>query len=401
MTWATSSLASGSGYLVQITAYDPLGNSASDTSDASFTINNTPPVVAGGTITSPTSSSIYAGGSSQTITWTSGNITDAYGLGSTPITLAYSVDGGSSWTTIASGLANNGSSTWTVPASTNITNAKIRLTATDIAGNTTSVSTSNFIIDSTAPTVSVSYAGNGGTTPQNGRYINNSGFDISASASDTYLANAQYSLENTSNNTYWNGSSWTGTQAWNTICTDPVTLGTSTTCNSIASSVAISGITQGTGYQLVVRTVDEAGNTTSANPANYTGDVNPPNLSITNTDNSYASTSVAITGTASDPDSGLSSVAVEIKKGSTWWNGSAWVGSQQLLSASGTSSWSYTFSPPSGDADGQSYTVNVYAYDSAFKTNNSTMQTIHLIKDTTGPTIGSSIFTFDTTPYYK
>ena len=401
MPWTITGLASRSDYSVRIIAYDALGNTASDTSDANFTIDLSPPTVASNVITAPSSTSIYTGGQTTNITWTTGSITDGGGLAATPIKLEYSVDNGSSWTTIASSLSNTGSTPWTVPSSTNVSTAKIRITASDIAGNTSTATTSAFIIDSTHPTVSVSYAGNGGTTPQNGRYINNSGFDISASASDAYLYQVQYSFQNTSNGQYWNGSSWGGSQTWNTLCTDATTLGTSTNCSTVAQTVTPTGITQGSGYQLIVRALDEAGNATSASPANYTGDTTAPTLSISTPDNSYAGTSLTITGSASDANAGLSSVSIEIRKGATWWDGTTWVGSQQLLSVTGTSSWSYVFMAPSGDADGQAYTVNVYAYDATLKTSNSSVQTIHLTKDTSGPTVGGSVFTFDTSPYRK
>ncbi len=69
----------------------------------------------------------------------------------------------------------------------------------------------------------------------------------------------------------------------------------------------------------------------------------------------------------------------------------------QSLSTSGTfASWSYDFTPPGDDADGQTYTVTATARDSAFKTNNSAIHTITIIRDSSAPSISTGVFTFDT-----
>ncbi|MBI3097529.1 MAG: hypothetical protein HYY93_04680 [Planctomycetes bacterium] len=89
-----------------------------------------------------------AGGSTQTITWTA---TDANGV--TTVDLHYSTDGGSTFPDpIASGLANTGSfGPWVVPSIDSNT-VRVRVLARDPAGNGgTAVSSSNIIVDSTAP----------------------------------------------------------------------------------------------------------------------------------------------------------------------------------------------------------------------------------------------------------
>ena len=69
--------------------------------------------------------------------------------------------------------------------------------------------------------------------------------------------------------------------------------------------------------------------------------------------------------------------------------------------SNGYANWNYVFSPPLSDTDGQSYLVTVTAYDSAYKVNNSTTSSIAVIKDSSGPSIASDVFTFDTAPMYQ
>ena len=108
------------------------------------------PSVAPSTVTSPNGGEVLAGGAARSITWNAAAVSDSY-LGSNPIRLDVSSDGGSSWSTIASGLANSGSYPWTVP-SIDTSSALIRLTATDLLGKSASdTSDAPFTIDSTLP----------------------------------------------------------------------------------------------------------------------------------------------------------------------------------------------------------------------------------------------------------
>lgn len=193
----------------------------------------------------------------------------------------------------------------------------MRLTATDSAGNSSSdVSDLTTIIDSTAPSLSLTYAGAGGTTPPNGRYINNSGIDVSGAAADAYMGSVAYTLQNLTSSQYWSatGSSFTGTAVWNTLCTDGTALGTNLACGSLSSTIIPAGIADGVTYRLVIRATDEAGNTTTANAIDYVGDVTAPTVTINNASGSYLSGSLALSGTASDAGSGGASVKIEIKK---------------------------------------------------------------------------------------
>ncbi|HVP39267.1 MAG TPA: Ig-like domain-containing protein, partial [Candidatus Saccharimonadales bacterium] len=141
--------------LVRVKAYDAATNMGSDVSNAVFTIaDQTAPTIA---VTSPNGGEAWAAGSSHNITWTA---TDNVGV--TAVDLAYSLNGGSSWTNIATGLANSGTYSWSVPQSPT-TQALVRATAHDGDGNATAdASDAVFTIaDQTAPTVTVT-SPNGG-----------------------------------------------------------------------------------------------------------------------------------------------------------------------------------------------------------------------------------------------
>ncbi len=98
------------------------------TSSESVLTDITPPTVE---VFSPAGGDVWTGGYSYDITW---EASDDQGLITNPISISYSIDGGSSYTAIVTGIANSGSYAWTVP---NIatTEAKIKITAVDTSGN--------------------------------------------------------------------------------------------------------------------------------------------------------------------------------------------------------------------------------------------------------------------------
>ncbi|MDP6363729.1 MAG: integrin alpha [Candidatus Poseidoniia archaeon] len=71
-------------------------------------------------------------GESYAVTWdVTGDLS-----GSTAIALAYSLDGGSTYTSITSATANDGHYLWTLPSNENVERALIRITATALDGST-------------------------------------------------------------------------------------------------------------------------------------------------------------------------------------------------------------------------------------------------------------------------
>ncbi len=129
---------------IRVTANDSAGNSGYDISDNYFTIDSTSPSV---TVNLPNGTEIIKGGSVYTITWTATDIN----IASNPIKLEYF--NGTNWLTITESLSNSGTYSWTVPT-IDTSESKIRVTANDIAGNSgNDVSDNNFIIDSSAPSI--------------------------------------------------------------------------------------------------------------------------------------------------------------------------------------------------------------------------------------------------------
>jgi hypothetical protein len=95
---------------------------------ASVTLDHGAPTLA---LTSPVGGESWAAHSTHAITWTA---SDPAGIAIDGIDLAYSTDGGSSWTAIASGLASTGTYDWTVP-DVATTTARVRVIARDAFGN--------------------------------------------------------------------------------------------------------------------------------------------------------------------------------------------------------------------------------------------------------------------------
>lgn len=400
-TWNIWAITDGNNYKIKITAFDQVGNNISTTSNT-FTIDKTSPSI--WAINLNLDKNIYKWWQTAIVTWNNTLITDS-NLWTNPITLSYSLDNWVNWTAINSNLANNGSANWLIPASYNSNQVKIKLSATDLAGNSWSIIGANtYIVDNTLPVMWVTFAWGGGNTPQNGKYINNSWIDTTTNATDSYLDKVYYSLQNLSDTTYWNNSwnGWLAMGSWNQICADWVILWTDSTCSNLSSILNFSWIADGSNYRLVFKAVDEAGNEKQYNPIDYIGDTIAPTLNITTANGVYFSWTINITGTASDARSGLSSVNIEIKKWASWWNGTSWVGSQVLLAISWTpASWNYNFSAPINDNDWQNYSVIVNAFDNTFKTNNESTSTISIILDKSWPVVASDIFTLDTTGIKK
>jgi len=117
--------------LVRVTAVDLAGNTGSDESNSVFTITSdtVAPTV---TVNSPDGGEVWQGGSTQTITWTATD--DKTPTADIVIDLYYSSDGGTTWTTIATGEANDGAYSWTVPH-IDSTQCLVKVEATDSAGN--------------------------------------------------------------------------------------------------------------------------------------------------------------------------------------------------------------------------------------------------------------------------
>lgn len=150
-SWSVPAATDIAGARLRIEVTDGVGNVATDTT-AAFNIDSTAPVVA---ITDM--ASVVRGGNASVTNAVNWTITDdANTNGIATWVLEYSTDG-TTYSTVATDAATP--YTWDTPA-VNLTTARLRLTATDNAGNTASDETALFEIDSTAPTGSISSPSN-------------------------------------------------------------------------------------------------------------------------------------------------------------------------------------------------------------------------------------------------
>lgn len=165
---AISTVVTGNGsHTLYAWAKDAVGNVAASANNVSMFLDTNVPVV----ISGPTISSALAGGaSSVVITW---GVSDA-----SQAAIQLEVYDGSAWSTLATNQAKTGSFTWNSVPVVNTAQAKIRLTAVDLAGNSTQQESSNFTIDSTVP-VATSLVINSGvsSTTNKNVLINFSGSD--------------------------------------------------------------------------------------------------------------------------------------------------------------------------------------------------------------------------------
>jgi predicted CXXCH cytochrome family protein len=108
--------------------------------------------------------------------------------------------------------------------------------------------------------------------------------------------------------------------------------------------------------------------------------------------------STTIQGTANDdPDgagaltgSGVASVEVRIARSNgTWWNGSSWVGTETWVAATGTSSWTYSWTLPPGENQTHTYVVTARATDAVTNVTTVPAAATGVTVDTLGPTITS------------
>ncbi len=135
--------------VLRMWARDAAGNISSTSQDVSVVLDRISPSL---TLTSLHGGQVVRGGSVTAITWAATELNPA----TNPITLDYTLNNGSTWTTIAASIADTGTYSWSVPAVDSAA-AKVRITMIDKAGNSGSVvSASLFAIDSTAPTVAIS-----------------------------------------------------------------------------------------------------------------------------------------------------------------------------------------------------------------------------------------------------
>ncbi|MFM7133897.1 MAG: agmatine deiminase family protein, partial [Planctomycetota bacterium] len=149
-------------------------------------------------VVEPAGGELWLAGSSQTIRW---NATDTGNAALASVDLAYSTDGGGSWTPIASGIADTGSYAWTVPAAAT-DSALIRVTARSTDGDTTAAFSNPYRQRSGVATVYDFSTGGGVNKFGFGRQTSSwTGVNANASPVATALTATNYAAMATSNAT--------------------------------------------------------------------------------------------------------------------------------------------------------------------------------------------------------
>ncbi|PIP30970.1 hypothetical protein COX25_01895, partial [bacterium (Candidatus Howlettbacteria) CG23_combo_of_CG06-09_8_20_14_all_37_9] len=371
---------------VYVRTRDGAGNVDVDLASDDIILDSTPPVVAADTITSPNGAETWLGGSNHNITWDQTKVTDANLLAS-PIKLEYSLNNGSTWSLVADTEANDGINAWNPIPSADSNQVKVKLIATDAAGNYTSDESDNiFIIDTVGPNV--------GTVNALPAYNKNFTFDVPYTATDTAsgIDYVKLYFKNTTNHLGW-------TQFGTTFTSSPISFTAD----------------QNDTYKFRLVAVDKVGlkdeNDPPTNPAEEAltiVDVVAPVSTITMPEDAatcgsdvgicmYGGPTATypwpghITGTVTDNETGISKVEVQITTGSTYYNGTGFVGTPTWVEASitptGPMSASYNYDIPySKLSDGNTYTVKVRSTDAA--ANLETAKTRDFIYDFSAPNSG-------------
>lgn len=282
-TWYMSSLTNGSVYTLRLTVTDQAGN----TSRATRQITKDSTVLPTTDMWSPDDGSNVTGTVAVTGTVSDmdlSNWTLEYGLGSDP----------SSWTTINTGTASITGGTlgnWNTNSLTNGSQYRLRLRATDAAGNyndTTKLLTKN----GTAPVTTI-------TVPANNAHIGGA-YTVKGTASDPNLTS--WILD------YGQGAS---PSTWNEIDE-----GTTSITNGTLSTWYMSSLTEGTVYTLRLSATNSSGGSNQTMVQIIKDSTALPTTDMWSPDDgSTISGTVTVTGTVSDTD--ISSWTLEYGLGSS------------------------------------------------------------------------------------
>ncbi len=355
------------------------------TSGQSYTIDNAAPDSA---ITFPVDATAYnATGWTDAITGTAADVGGS-GVASVEVSIQQGSGnywGGSAFDSAAEVyLPATGTDTWTLafadanfPADGAYT---VHSLATDEVGNVqTTSTTATFTYDTTAPTSTITFPGDGAAYNATGwtDAITGTAADVGGSG----VASVEVSIQQGSGN-YWGGSAFdsatevylpaTGTDTWTLAFAD---------ANFPADGA----------YTVHSLATDEVGNVqTTSTTATFTYDTTAPTSAITFPVNAAAYNATgwtdAITGTAADVGgSGVASVEVSIQQGSgNYWSGTAFNSATEVyLPATGTDTWTLAFADANFPADG-AYTVHARATDEVGNVGSAATATFTY--DTTAPT---------------
>ena len=323
-TYTTASVAADALRNYTFTQTDQAGNATTIT--GSWLRDSTPPTVS---LTSLNSAALYKGGAVQAITWTASDTN----LVTNPISLDYSTNGGTTWLSIVTGLANSGSYSWTLP-SVNSSSVKVRVSAKDPVNTSTAVSSTAFTIDSSAPVVTLTSLNSGGL------FKGAATQTVTWTASDANFGVNPITLSYTTDG----GTTWTA-------------IG-SALANSGSYTWALPSI-DSLSVKLRVTATDAVSQSSSASSSNVFGiDSTAPNLSLTTLNGGQViagnGATRTITWTGSDANFGANPISLAYSADS----GSTWTPIASAITNSGSYNWTVSV------ADGTSYRLKVTAVDS-------------------------------------
>ncbi len=378
---SSSNLTNTDSYSIAASVTDSGANvGTSDTN--TFTYLTTPPT---STISYPANSSTFGGSYTGALTGTA-SATAPYSISSVGLSIKDTTNNqywnGSTWDTNASdSVTATGTSNWSYPLASSALHTTDSYSVTaypvDSASGTSTSSASSFEYLTTAPVASVSYPSNGASYGAN--YTGT--LTGSASVASPYgISSVNLTIKDTTNNTYWNGTTWVGAS----------TTVTATGTANWTYGLAVSHLTDADTYSVTATTVDSGGNSSSSAPSTFTTILATPTSSVTypsNTSTLGANYAGTLTGTASatSPHT-IASVALSIHDttNNTYWNGTAWNSTAtNTVTASGTTSWSYGL-PATNLTSTDHYTLTAIATDSS--TNTAPSSPDGFTYDTTSPT---------------
>ncbi|MBI2932312.1 MAG: fibronectin type III domain-containing protein, partial [Planctomycetes bacterium] len=334
----------------EVPNWSPLSNSASGT-----TLGGAPPppVLEGQFLSDGVTAIAVGGPTTESLVVLKGTVTDPNG---DPVELQVEVKPlGTPFgdtPTITSGLLASGSTASVSPAILSDGGYHWQARAVDGLGNDSGwvsfagnlETEADFVRDTIAPDSNITTNGFFGAATYAGM--------VQGTASDggSGVALVQVTIQRTSDGFYWTGSTW-GAPMWLDAT------GTTTWAYTFTPS-------DGEVYSVESLAVDGAGQTETV-PASTTWTYDatePDSAAVTSGAQTSATYSGAISGSASDATSGVTSVSLTIQRASDgwYWTGAGWGGSTWLL-AGGTVAWSYSFAP----ANLETYTVQTRATDGA------------------------------------
>ena len=164
----TYTVSSGDGAkTLYVFAEDAAGN-VSPADSVALVVDQTPPILS---LSSFDGGQVLSGLSAQSVSWSASDA--GSGLRANSAVIEVSTNGGAAWGTLASGQTTAGPYPWTPGSAANSDAYRLRVTVSDNAGNTQTVSSAaNFTVDSVAPTLTAGQMSiNGGAATTSSNYV--------------------------------------------------------------------------------------------------------------------------------------------------------------------------------------------------------------------------------------